>query len=126
MVAITVSVAATMYVFVSSMTSGTTENKALTISMNVYARNDALNETIWLVSGIAGEAIQIGSFETSLLYANGTIASAIINHQEVTGSGYLNSGDTFKVIAPEDGYYVFIITDVSTRQIIYESSTSKY
>jgi flagellin-like protein len=126
MVAITVSIAATMHVFISSMTGGTTENKVLIIAMNVYARNAALNETIWLVSGVTGEAIPVGSYETSLVYSNGTIASATIDHQDVTGIGHINSGDTFKVVAPKDGYYVFMITDTASRQIIYESIITKY
>jgi len=128
MVAITVAIAATVYVYVSGMIGGTAQ-KASTISMNIYSRNDATNETIWLVSGIEGEAVEDGTYSTTLLYDNGTLAASgapAIQKQEVTGAGYVNSGDTFKCTAPQDGYFVFMITDTASGQTIYKSTSTKY
>ena len=126
MVAITVAIAATVYVYVSGMIGGTASKSSI-LSMNIYSRNDAANETIWLVSGIEGEAVEDGTYQTALLFANGTLDSgATITKQEVVGSGYVNSGDTLKVTASEDGYFVFMITDTATGQTIYKSTSSKY
>jgi flagellin-like protein len=126
MVAITVAIAATVYVYVSGMIGGTA-TKASTLSMNIYQRNDASNQTIWLVSGIEGEAVADGSYEGRLLAANGTIDSgATITKQEVTGAGYVNAGDTFVVTASQDGYFVFMITDTASGQTIYKSASTKY
>jgi flagellin-like protein len=126
MVAITVAIAATVYVYVSGMIGGTA-TKASTLSMNIYQRNDASNQTIWLVSGIEGEAVADGSYEGRLLAANGTIDSgATITKQEVTGAGYVNAGDTFVVTASQDGYFVFMITDTASGQTIYKSTSTKY
>ncbi|UCD14597.1 MAG: type IV pilin N-terminal domain-containing protein [Thermoplasmatales archaeon] len=126
MVAITVAIAATVYVYVSGMIGGTA-TKTSTLSMNVYSRNDFTNETVWLVSGIEGEAVEDGTFQASLLFNNGTLDSgATIVKQEVVGAGYVNSGDTFKVTASQDGYFVFMITDMATGSTIYKSTSSKY
>ena len=128
MVAITVAIAATVYVYVSGMIGGTAQ-KSATLAMNIYSRNDVTDEVIWLVSGIEGEAVEDGTYSTALLYANGTLAATgepNITKQEFVGSGYVNAGDTFKVIAPEDGYFVFMITDTATGQTIYKSTSTKY
>jgi flagellin-like protein len=126
MVAITVAIAATVYVYVSGMIGGTAQ-KASTISMNIYSRNDATNLTIWLVSGIEGEAIADGTYSTTLLADNGTVnAGATITKNEVTGAGYVNSGDTFSITASQDGYFVFMITDTTGGTTIYKSSSVKY
>ena len=126
MVAITVAIAATVYVYVSGMIGGTAQ-KASTISMNIYSRNDATNNTIWLVSGIEGEAVEDGTYTTNLLSDNGTVDSgATIVKNEVTGAGYVNSGDTFSVTSSQDGYFVFMITDTASGQTIYKSTSTKY
>ena len=126
MVAITVAIAATVYVYVSGMIGGTAQ-KSATLSMNIYSRDDSQNQTIWLVSGIEGEAVEDGSYATTLLAANGTVdAGATFLKNEVTGTGYVNAGDTFTVTASQDGYFVFMITDTATGQTIYKSSTTKY
>ena len=126
MVAITVAIAATVYVYVSGMIGGTAQ-KSSTLAMNVYSRDDSTNETIWLVSGIEGEAVKDGTYARTLLFENGTVdAAATINKQEVTGAGYVNAGDTFKVVATEDGYFVFMLTDNATGQTIYKSTSTKY
>ncbi len=126
MVAITVAIAATVYVYVSGMIGGTAQ-KASTLSMNIYSRNDAADQTIWLVSGIEGEAVDINSYSAVLLRANGTVANSTILFNEVTGTGYVNAGDTFTVTANDgDGYYVFMLTDTATGQTIYKSTSTKY
>ncbi|MBU0497272.1 MAG: type IV pilin N-terminal domain-containing protein [Candidatus Thermoplasmatota archaeon] len=126
MVAITVAIAATVYVYVSGMIGGTA-TKTSTISMNVYSRNDATNTTIWLVSGIEGEAISDSAYSAVLLRANGTVDSAAnIVFQEVSSAGYVNSGDTFSITSSADGYYTFMLTDTATGQTIYKSTSTKY
>ncbi len=126
MVAITVAIAATVYVYVSGMIGGTTA-KASTLSMNTFSFDDSANQRIWLVSGIEGEAVSDNSYSWALLNdtgANATGATCLFN--EVTGTGYVNAGDTFALTAPTDGYYVFMLTDEASGQTIYKSSTSKY
>jgi len=126
MVAITVAIAATVYVYVSGMIGGTAQ-KSATLSMNIYSRDDAANQTIWLVSGTEGEAVEDGTYDTTLLTDAGTVdAAATFVKNEVTGVGYLNAGDTFTVTASADGYYVFMITDTASGQTIYKSSSVKY
>ncbi len=98
-----------------------------TLSMNTFSQNDATNTRIWLVSGIEGEAIADTSYSWSLLDATGANASgATCAFNEVTGSGYVNAGDTFTLVAPADGYYVFMLTYKSTGSTIYKSSSAKY
>ena len=126
MVAITVAIAATVYVYVSGMIGGTA-TKTSTLSMNLFSQNDAANTRVWLVSGIEGEPVQNTSYGWSLLDANGANATgATCNFQEVTGPGYVNAGDTFAVNTTTDGYYVFMLTDTATGQTIYKSSSVKY
>ena len=126
MVAITVAIAATVYVYVSGMIGGTAQ-KASTISMNIYSRNDATNTTIWLVSGIEGEAVNSSSYSAVLLDADGNPdTGATITFQEVSQTGYVNSGDTFRVNSTGDGYYTFMITDTASGQTIFKSTSTKY
>ncbi len=126
MVAITVAIAATVYVYVSGMIGGTS-TKASTLSMNTFSFDDSAQQRIWLVSGIEGEAVSDSSYSWALLNSTGANASgATCTFNEVTGTGYVNAGDTFTIIAPSDGYYVFMLTDQSSGQTIYKSSTSKY
>ena len=136
MVAITVAIAATVYVYVSGMIGGTA-TKTSTLSMNNFSQNDHANTRIWLVSGIEGEAILDTAYAWALLDTNGENASinaiqityltnTTCTFNEVSGSGYINSGDTFTVIVPVDGYYVFMLTDTATGQTIYKSPSVKY
>ena len=130
MVAITVAIAATVYVYVSGMIGGTA-TKTSTLSMNTFSQNDATNTRVWLVSGIEGEAILNTSYDWALLDINGIIhATATCQLNEVVGPGYINSGDTFTVISGpgigDDGYFVFMLTDTSTGATIFKSPSVKY
>jgi flagellin-like protein len=125
MVAITVAIAATVYVYVSGMIGGTA-TKTSTLSMNVYSRNDANQQVIWLVSGIEGEAILNTSTNKYLLNASGASAAITYTFNDVNNDGYVNAGDTFAVTAPIDGYYVFMISDTGTGATIYKSTSTKY
>ncbi len=126
MVAITVAIAATVYVYVSGMIGGTA-TKVSTLSMNIFSQNDATDERTWLVSGIEGEAIKNTSYSSVLLKSDGTIANSSITFNDVISPGYVNAGDTFTVIANDgDGYYVFMLTDTATGQTIYKSTLTKY
>ena len=136
MVAITVAIAATVYVYVSGMIGGTA-TKTSTLSMNAFSQDDGNDRRIWLVSGIEGEPISDTSYAWSLLDTNGENAStsAVLTNystdteftfNEVVGPDYVNAGDTFTLVAPDDGYFVFMLTDTATGQTIYKSSSVKY
>lgn len=130
MVAITVAIAATVYVYVSGMIGGTA-TKTSTLSMNTFSQNDAANSRVWLVSGIEGEPILSTSYAWSLLNTVGVNATgATCAFNEVTGAGYVNAGDTFAINttagAGGDGYYVFMLTDTATGQTLYKSPSAKY
>lgn len=126
MVAITVAIAATVYVYVSGMIGGTA-TKSSTLSMNTFSQDDSANQRIWLVSGIEGEAVSDSSYAWALLDTSGVNASGVtFTFNEVTGSGYVNAGDTFALNTTTDGYYVFMLTDTATGQTIYKSSSVKY
>jgi len=132
MVAITVAIAATVYVYVSGMIGGTA-TKTSTLSMNLFSQNDAAQTRIWLVSGIEGEPILNTSYAWSVLgsdgknctVANTYAADASCTFNEVTGPGYVNAGDTFTVVAV-DGYFVFMLIDTATGQTLYKSPSAKY
>jgi len=101
--------------------------KSSTISMNIYSKNDARNETVWLVSGVEGGPIIAENVETILLNDAGEPQTdANITFNDVTGEGYINPGDTFKVVAPEDGDYVFILNDKLSGATLYKSSSVHY
>ena len=125
MVAITVAIAATVYVYVSGMIGGTA-TKTSTLSMNVYSRNDGSEQVIWLVSGIEGEAILNTSTNKYLLNATGASATFTYTFNDVNSDGYVNAGDTFAITAAADGYYVFLMSDSGTGATIYKSTNTKY
>ena len=125
MVAITVAIAATVYVYVSGMIGGTA-TKTSTLSMNVYSRNDANEQVIWLVSGIEGEAILANSTNKYLIDSNGASAGFNYTFNDVNGDWYINAGDTFALTADNDGYYVFMVSDTGTGATIYKSTSTKY
>jgi hypothetical protein len=105
---------------------GGTATKSSTLSMNVYSRNDASQQVIWLVSGIEGEAILNTSTNKYLLNATGASASFTFTFNDVNSDGYINAGDTFAVTATSDGYYVFMISDTGTGATVYKSTSTKY
>ena len=125
MVAITVAIAATVYVYVSGMIGGTA-TKTSTLSMNLFSQDDAINTRIWLVSGIEGEAILNTSYNAVVLNASGGVDAATITFNEVTGAGYVNAGDTFTVVTSGDGYFTFMLSDTATGSTIYKSPQAKY
>jgi flagellin-like protein len=129
MVAITVAIAATVYVYVSGMIGGTA-TKTSTLSMNIYSRNDANNQVIWLVSGIEGEAILNTSTDKYLLDSAGSAATFTYTFNDVNNDSYINAGDTFSINtaagATGDGYYVFMISDTGTGATIFKSTSTKY
>ena len=122
MVAITVAIAATVYVYVGGMTGGIA-TKTSKLFMNLYSQDDVTNTRIWLVSGIEGEAILNTSYNAVLLNASGEVDAATITFNEVTDAGYINAGDTFTVVASGDGYFTFMLSDPATGATIYTSSS---
>ncbi len=125
MVAITVAIAATVYVYVSGMT-GETTTKTSKLSMNLYSQDDVTNTRIWLVSGIEGEKILNTSYSAVLLNVSGGVDSATITFNEITGPGSINAGDTFTIVASGDGYFTFMLSDIVTGTTIYKSGSVRY
>ena len=127
MVAITVAVAGTIYFYISGGFSGEPMQTSSSLSLYIYSRDDSSNKTIWLVSGLSGAAVKDDSYETLLLFENGSkdIGATIVK-QEAIQPGYVNAGDTFTVTASQDGFFVFIITDTLTEEPLYKSTVSKY
>ena len=126
MVAITVSVAGTIYFYINGFSSEPMQTSS-SLSLNVYSRDDAANKTIWLVSGLSGAAVKDDSYETSLIFENGSKdLGATIVKQEAVQPGYVNAGDTFTVTASQDGFFVFLITDTVTEEPLYKSTIRKY
>ena len=126
MVAITVAIAATVYVYVSGMIGGTAQ-KASTISMNQYDKDDPSDTIVWLVAGLEGEAVAIGSYSWSLLNDNGAnVTTATLTLNDNDNNSYVNPGDTFSVDAGADGYYTFLLTDSSTGATVFKSTMTKY
>ena len=103
-----------------------TATKTSTLSMNIYSRNDANEQVIWLVSGIEGEAILNSSTNKYLLNSSGAAASFTYVFNDINSDNYINAGDTFSITTTSDGYYVFMISDTGTGATIYKSTTTKY
>lgn len=126
MVAITVSVSGTIYFYINEFPAESVQ-KASSLSMYVYARDDSANKTIWLVSGLSGAAVKDDSYTTSLISKNGSKdAGAVIVKHEAIQEGYVNAGDSFTVTASQDGFFVFIVADTITEEPLFKSSLSKY
>ena len=126
MVAITVAIAATVYVYVSGMIGGTTQ-KTSTISMNQYDKDDPSDTIVWLISGLEGEPIAVGSFSWSLLDDTGAnVSGATVTLNDNDNNSYANPGDTFSVDAGADDYYTFLLTDIGTDWTIFRSTMTKY
>jgi len=97
------------------------------ISMNIFSKNDDANEVIWLVSGVEGNPIGINDVETILLNESGEPQpDAEITFSDNNADDLITPGDTFTVIAPSDGYYVFMLTHKISGATIYKSSSTHY
>lgn len=98
-----------------------------TISMNKFSQDDSANTVIWLVSEVEGNPLRTKDVETMLLNESGQPQpDAEITFNEATGEGYINPGDTFTVVAPSDGYYVFMLTHKISGATIYKGSLTHY
>jgi flagellin-like protein len=127
MVAITVAIAATVYVYVSGMIGGTTSTTP-TIAMNIFSRDDGQDQITWHVTQVEGEPVSDDAYSWNLLYANnGTnVTGATLTFSDNNGDGYINSGDTFLVDAGRDGTFVLTITDSATGKLLFKSAKTKY
>lgn len=97
------------------------------ISMNKFSQNDSANEIIWLVAEVEGNPLRTKDVEMILLNESGEPQpDAEITFNEVNVEGYINPGDTFTVVAPSDGYYVFMLTHKISGATIYKSSLTHY
>ncbi|EMR74500.1 PDK repeat-containing protein [Thermoplasmatales archaeon SCGC AB-540-F20] len=96
-------------------------------SINIFSSDDSANKVVWLVSAVEGEPLETYKVNTILLNESGEPQpDAEITFNEVTGAGYINPGDTFTVIAPYDGYFVFMLTHKPSGATIFKSSLTKY
>jgi flagellin-like protein len=126
MVAITVAIAATVYVYVSGMIGGTTTSTS-TVAMNKYSSDASAYKIIWMVSQIEGEPVQDDQYDWSLLDTDGKNATgATCTFEDNNGDNYINSGDTFAVNTTASGNFVFTLTDQSTGGLLFKSATTKY
>jgi flagellin-like protein len=126
MVAITVAIAATVYVYVSGMIGGTTTSSS-TIAMNVFDRDTSAYEVIWMVSQVEGETIGSTEYVWTLLDNSGVNATgATLTYNDNNADGYVNSGDTFAVNATASASYVFTLADSGTGALLFKSATTKY
>ena len=98
-----------------------------TISMNRFSHDDFANTVIWLVSGVEGNPVETKDVEMILLNESGQLQpDAEITFNEVNVEGYINPGDTFTVVAPSDGYYVFMLTHKISGATMFKSSLTHY
>jgi hypothetical protein len=126
MIAVVVAIAATVYVYVSGMIGGTTQ-KTSTITMNKFLVDDPNDTIIWLVAGLEGNEVEVGSYFWSLLADTGVNSSgASISFNDNDGDGYVTPGDTFAVTAGSNDRFVFLLTETSTDQTIFKSLMAKY
>ena len=130
MVAITVAIAATVYVYVSGLIGGTSQSHA-TITMNKYSTIVSSNTVIWMVSGVEGEPLSYTDANYALLDSEGSAGAYLTaidaaHYNDNDADGYISSGDTFNASATSDGSYVFLITDKASGNTIFKSGTIKY
>ena len=98
-----------------------------TISMNIWSQDNSSNEVVWMVSGVEGPPVETKDVERILLNESGQPQpDAEITFNEVNVEGYINPGDTFTVVAPYDGYFVFMLTHKISGATIYKSSLTHY
>jgi FlaG/FlaF family flagellin (archaellin) len=138
MVAITVMIAASVYVYVSGMIGGE-GSKTPTLLVSMFDVNEAEHEIVWLVTGIEGHPVDNSSYTALLLNSTtgvglnvslnggGTIGTvdAWVNFTDNDGDGYVNPGDVFRVKA-HDGSFVFMLLDKNTGSSIFKSEPRKY
>lgn len=125
-VAIIVVIVATVYIYVGG-TSTTDLGRSSTITMNIFDRNVNTQTVIWMVTQIEGESIEADEYQWSLLDTSDVnVSGATLAFADNPIDNYINAGDTFTVVASENGYFVFMLTDTATGQTIYKSSSVKY
>ena len=126
MVAITVAIAATVYVYVSGMIGGTATTSS-TIAMNVFDRDTSSYTVIWMVAQVEGETIANDEYGWTLLDTSGVNATgATLLFNDNNNDNYVNSGDTFAVNTTATGSYVLTISDSGTGSLLFKSASSKY
>ena len=126
MVAITVAIAATVYVYVSGMIGGTATTSS-TIAMNVFDRDTSALQVIWMVSQVEGETIADDEWVWTLLNSAGiNLTGASCVHNDNNVDSYVNSGDTFTLTANATGQYVFTLSDGGTGALLFKSASLKY
>jgi len=104
MVAITVVLAAVLYVWVSGFM--VTTGAPVRISVSVAGSNDTANETTWIVDSAPSDKIDRAGLSFKLIAADGTATDPDPSYGDGLTTGYLNTGDTFTITADANGYYI--------------------
>ena len=126
MVAITVAIAATVYVYVSGMIGGTATTSS-TIAMNIFEKDTSAHTVIWMVAQVEGETIADDEFGWTLLNNIGQNATgAILLFNDNNVDNYVNSGDTLAVNTTSSGSYVLTLFDMGTGSLLFKSGSTKY
>jgi FlaG/FlaF family flagellin (archaellin) len=125
MLAITVAIAGTVYVYLSTMTGGSESNSTL-LSMDLELSEDPTNNALWMVTSVSGNPVEDSKLDKALMTEIGTgDDNASFKFNDVNGDGYVTPGDTYKVTASMDDHFTFLITDPSGT-IIYKSTFVHY
>jgi flagellin-like protein len=123
MVAITVVLAATIYVWVSGFGGETGESKN-SIAMNKLSSSETLNTWIWQVADVEGTML-ITDLENLVLDENGTVvATADVDWNDNDNDTYVTAGDTVVVAPGADGVYNYVCNHEDAT--IYTSGYRKY
>ncbi|MFW6120405.1 MAG: hypothetical protein ACOC80_05840, partial [Petrotogales bacterium] len=95
--------------------------------LDILSKDDDANEIIWLVIDVEGDPVSINEVETMLLNESGYVQpDAEITFQDANADELINTGDTFTIIAPYDGYFIFMLTHKSTGATIFKSTSTHY
>lgn len=125
MVAVTVVVASTIYIYMSGM--GGETSRTSTLLMNIFDRDTSAYQVVWMVSRVGGETVADDEYEWNLLDTSGVNATgAILSFNDNNNDNYVNSGDTFAVNTTSSASYVFTISGKGTGSLLFKSASTKY
>jgi hypothetical protein len=98
-----------------------------TLSMDIFSRNDDLNEIVWLVTGIEGAALESSNWMWALLRNTGeNDTNATCKFYDHDNNDYVTAGDMFTVTAGSDGNYTLILTEKRSGRTLFKSPQTKY
>ncbi len=106
MVAITVVLAATIYVWVSGM--GRTGTGGESLSAIYLTKSPGTNIT-FQVTGVSSSSIKWTDVTAQTVTTTGTVANATKTISDADGDGYIDAGETFTITASDGPYYFQLI-----------------